>query len=111
MKREVERVCIGHADVDSGTLMVVDPCYVLDTGDRSEYFRVTDVALAKTEGGEFIAHGAATGCITTSGFGDGWYPVYVEIVDYGYSGKRVKRMIVEFISDEEDDLIDETRSN
>lgn len=40
--------------------------------------------------------------VTSTGFGDGTYPVYVEYYEDGLFGKRVKSITVEFIGDDEE---------
>lgn len=77
-------VKVGDVGVDSGQVMIVDPCYVLkgDFDDKSQgsYGAVCDVTLSEDGYGEFIATGIAGNAIaSSSGYGDGNYPVYGEI--------------------------------
>jgi hypothetical protein len=39
----------------------------------------------------------------TSGFGDGTYEVFAEIIDTGFAGKRIKKVWIELIVDEDKD--------
>ena len=84
---------IGHCPVDSGQIMVVDPCYVLannnttDTKLNELYNDICEVTLSSERAGEFNL-----GCATSSGWGDGSYPAYVHYDDSG----RVKKLVVDF---------------
>jgi len=107
---------IGHVGVDSGQMMLCDPCYVsqfasndsdFDFGasDRDKplntafsYAGACETTLAKSQAGVI---GNGLGAVTSSGFGDGSYPVYVEFSDEGAWGRRVKSMTIVFIDDSE----------
>lgn len=113
---------IGHIGVDSGQMMLVDPCYVKDfdsgdinladdVSDRDEpehnnfsYEGACNVTLAKGQAG-ILSHSMAA--VSSTGFGDGSYPVYVEYSDEGSWGRRVKSMTIVFIDDSEDNSEDE----
>jgi len=86
VSQEVELV--GHVSVDSGQVMIIDPCYVLD-GEYDEapendpkdhkqctYGHPCAVTLSDRRHGEFMAKGFATAIASSSGYGDGNYPVY-----------------------------------
>lgn len=96
---------IGFIGVDSGQMMLVDPCYVLaDDSGRSrptyedllaqyDYTKPDPGAIMwEIPGGAVVAH---------SGFGDGEYEVLIREVDAGLWGKRVAEMKIIFIDDEE----------
>lgn len=94
----VGRRKIGEIGVDSGQVVVTDPCYLKDWKDGhfedgakpdNDYARCC-VASLKPEGGGEV-EGRSAVCSST-GWGDGSYPVYVE---YDRDG-RVARLIVEF---------------
>lgn len=107
---------IGDIGVDSGQIMICDPCYVsqfdskdgdFDFGasDRDKplntafsYAGACETTLAKSQAGVI---GNGLGAVTSSGFGDGRYPVYVEFSDQGDWGRRVKSMTIVFIDDSE----------
>ena len=99
---------LGMVAVDSGHLMLVDPCYVLN--DRA-YDIMCDRILelhedgkdADKHGGEFVASGMANGVVFESGIGDGWYTVEAEIGDVPGWGERIKKVIITLIEDDEDD--------
>lgn len=88
--------------MDSGQLMVVDPCYLEDwggtdfvekEGDTSfSYSGACNVTLSARRFGQ-LDHGAV---VSSSGYGDGCYPVYAEINEDG----RVMRLVVEMGDDE-----------
>ena len=79
---------VGHVSVDSGQVMIVDPCYVLDgeydeapkhdvkDHQRCTYGHPCEVTLSDKRHGEFMAKGFATAIASSSGYGDGNYPVY-----------------------------------
>tara|TARA_R100000458_G_C8269029_1_gene243839 strand:+ start:2076 stop:2339 length:264 start_codon:yes stop_codon:yes gene_type:complete len=81
---------IGHVPVDSGQVMVVDPCYVLKDDDpvaEKLYQEICGVTMSSDKAGSFDL-----GCATSSGWGDGNYPAYVHYDDSG----RVKKLVVDF---------------
>ena len=83
-------VLIGRCAVDSGQIMLVDPCYLdnyvndefvpenMDQeSDAFSYSNACKVTLTEpNKGGQL---GLAV--VTSSGMGDGYYPVYAEMVD------------------------------
>lgn len=94
---------IGDCAVDSGTLMIVDPCYVLPDNigevatDKSyTYDKFLDDISGKSFS-EIMASGiGGTGVISSTGFGDGRYSVLAKIVDEGREGTRVKELKIKF---------------
>lgn len=79
----MEKICLGAVSVDSGQLILVDPCYLKywDNGDpdfnTTEILNHYDEACKKTSGknggGEVFDNLAVA---FSSGYGDGCYPVY-----------------------------------
>ncbi len=109
------RVLIGEVGVDSGQLMVCDPCYI--TGEfESDEFRpdkpdtagnypftyngACGATLSDERAGQL---GRVTGVAFSSGLGDGVYPVYATIVDDELWGKRVAKVEI-IMMDIEDEL-------
>lgn len=113
------RKLVGHVGVDSGQIMITDPCYaVREKGDtRPTTFEdrgldykaichaTTDMSESWPELGKY--KGGDTGCaelgggvaVVTSQFGgDGVFPVYA---DYGSDG-LVRSITVEFDGSEEE---------
>lgn len=91
------RVLIGHVSVDSGQIVLVDPCYVEQGLDYEE---VCNTTLSDDQAGAWMnGHAVAT----STGYGDGSYPVYVEYEDAGSWGTRVKSITIEFMQDDEDE--------
>jgi len=79
---------IGHCGVDSGQLLIVDPCYLNQWKDgefhpktkkiKNSYDEACKITCnTKESAGEMIISGAfGTGIVFASGYGDGEYPVY-----------------------------------
>lgn len=114
---------IGHIGVDSGQMMLTDPCYIESSWDSNDEEFAVDASDRETpEHSNFSYAGACNttlakpsagildsgmGAVCSSGFGDGSYPVYVEYSDEGAWGTRVKSMTIVFIGEDEDeDLCD-----
>lgn len=117
MVMKTERKYVGMCSVDSGTIVLMDPCYMVAPGgwkDGKEFCRVcgnevhdskyyddiTEPVLADPPAASTLDN---LGVIVMPGYGDGAYPVYVELSDEGSWGKRVARVVIECISDEENE--------
>lgn len=107
---------LGHVGVDSGQIILVDPCYVDKGFDYDEVCTSHTVGSTKADptdmfggrpfhngfGGEVL--GIPGGAVVTStGFGDGVYPVYAEVEDFGDWGNRVTKVYIDFNPADEDD--------
>ena len=111
-----EKIKIGEIGVDSGQLMICDPCFI-----DSEWIK-QDVNFSKEssqkETGEFSYDGSCKGIMNkqysqmnfkkgqsgagvsfSSGFGDGRYEVIATFKDYGKSGKRIKKVEIILIEE------------
>src|SRR5262245_18144959 len=102
---------IGHVAVDSGQLILVDPCYLREWKDGNVEFKDSEVTNAKANhyaaacaqtvkgaGGELLVAGiAGTGVAFPTGWGDGNYPVHALVSDEG----RVVKVEVDFSDGEE----------
>jgi hypothetical protein len=89
---------IGVVGVDSGTLMITDPCYVEgDEWTDKDYDKyVCGMKGNSTQVPHELGH-MGKAVLTTTGFGDGLYPVYQIERNYGkLLGKRVYAMMVVF---------------
>lgn len=74
---------LGYCAVDSGQLIVVDPCYLKEwnhgkNDELDNHYGLACLATSlKAQGGEILVSGmAGTGVAFSSGWGDGSYPVY-----------------------------------
>lgn len=84
---------IGYCGVDSGQLLVIDPCYLSKWKDgdfagsdkvaNNSYAKACNITLTKQGGGE-VEEG---GVVFASGYGDGNYPV---IATYNSDGRIIK---------------------
>ena len=101
---------IGYIGVDSGQMMLCDPCYIdsmwekKDTKDFSDlsefegkfsYLGAAQATLSENQVG-FLDKGA--GAVCSTGWGDGSYPVYVT-----FEGNRVSEMRIVFMGAEEEE--------
>lgn len=107
------RVLIGQVDVDSGCLMLGDPCYIKDGFENRfdmakggwqpspegvvTYFSATEHALDNTYQVDHPGGGPGFSVCFNTAFGDGTYPVYAEIID-----GRVQSVTVEVGDVDED---------
>lgn len=95
---------IGTVYVDAGIVMVGDPCYSLpDDGSHRignwAEFCETMFKDQNYDNGYSTPLGKGISIVVESGWGDGEYPVFVERSPEG----RVARLVVEFISEDEDE--------
>ena len=80
---------MGHIAVDSGQVLITDPCYVLK---NKKYKQACDLSLSTKQGGVLTVSGiAGNAVVTCTPTGDGLYPVYIERT----KGKQIKRLIIE----------------
>ena len=84
---------IGHCGVDSGGLIIVDPCYLSewidgDYGEDNSYTKACKARDNKNNKEVLIAGIAGKGVSFTSGYGDGNYPVYAHF----NSDKRITKV-------------------
>ena len=88
---------IGFCAVDSGQLLVADPCYLDnwkggDYGENNDYTRACKTTSNEAQGGEMVVSGSAgTGVVFSTGWGDGSYPVEAE-----YEDRRIKSISITF---------------
>ena len=125
---------VGHVCVDSGQIMVVDPCYVKgwkdgdafpginlsrqdERGDieersaaylagkytpQNDYESACLATMSEQRAGPCFGDTPqqASAVATSSGFGDGTYPVYIQYSAEGAWGKRVAALTVVFIPEQ-----------
>ncbi len=104
-----KRVRVGEVWVDSGQVLITDPCY-LDRWVNDEYNGEAAKPNAKGEYPfSYVGAASATlskaragqlelGVASSSGWGDGSYPVYAT-----FKGGRVAKLEIEFMQDEEEE--------
>ena len=91
------RVLLGRVGVDSGQLVIVDPCYIGSALTADHYDRICEVTTnTPHQGGSIPYEGGHEGLAVafSSGIGDGVYDVYATIGDvpeWGVSGSRRSR--------------------
>lgn len=88
---------IGYCGVDSGTIMIADPCYLIDKGWGEKDYEKEVVGMKGMTRQIKNNIGAEKGVLSSTGIGDGCYPVYAEIVNEGEWGKRVKSLTIKFL--------------
>lgn len=97
------RKMVGEVWVDSGQVMIVDPCYLDSWGGNDfngtvpetikkgafSYQGACEVTCSPAQAGQ-LEHGAV---VSSSGYGDGVYPVYAE---FDGDGVTVNRLTIDF---------------
>lgn len=95
---------IGVVGVDSGQILITDPCYIgsqwkdsdFDAGKKGEYSYggACKATMSDKGAGQLnyeLGH-AGAGVAACSGYGDGCYPVYAQ-----YNGEgRIARILIDF---------------
>ena len=71
---------IGECGVDSGQILLIDPCYVYkdEYGSGGNYDECCQITLSDDKAGE-----TTLGVVTSTYSGDGVYPVYATTDEYG----------------------------
>lgn len=90
---------IGVVGVDSGTLIVLDPCYMeenFETWDEGLCDKVIALTDNEKQAGQFNFKKGHAGLavVFNSGMGDGLYPVYAH-----YSGSTITKIEIVFPQD------------
>ena len=80
---------IGHCGVDSGQILLIDPCYVYkdEYGSGGDYDQCCQITLSEDKAGQ-----TDLGVVTATQHGDGCYPVYAQRDGYG----RIKQVTITF---------------
>ena len=99
MKSNWKRV--GTIGVDSGQMMLVDPCYVLRDSRRENEKGADYNDLLDAYGDDYSRDTLefSNGIVSSTGFGDGSYDVFIKTSDEGDWGNRVAEMKIVFIED------------
>lgn len=95
----LKRRLVGRIGVDAGLMYLGDPCYVIDDElGKMEWSAFLENHCPNPDNGEMarvVPHprtGAAVGVVAISGWGDGVYPVEIELDKEG----RPRRLIITF---------------
>jgi len=105
---------VGTCGVDSGQIIVVDPCYVIsDESDQDKFAESKDyndlnatyeeLLRERDKKGNNLTDAFKFGIVTNTGFGDGEYKVYIKKEAQGPWGVRVSELKIVFIEDEEEE--------
>lgn len=81
---------VGEVGVDSGHLILIDPCYIIKDKPYDEFCAI----MEKAKWPKTMAHKG--GIVTSTGFGDGSYDVFAKVTDYKEMGKRVTEIRIVF---------------
>ena len=88
----VERKLVGHVSVDSGQVILTDPCYVDEGFSYHELLRGWGARFGGDVEREHAIPGPLDlGVVVETAWGDGVYPVFIEVQE-----GRVMRVTVEF---------------
>ena len=109
---------VGTCGVDSGQIIVVDPCYVIsdesdldkfkESGDYNDVDATYEELLKERDKkGSNLTDAFKFGIVTNTGFGDGEYKVYIKKEDQGAWGNRVAELKIVFIEDDPEEEEDE----
>jgi hypothetical protein len=71
---------IGHCGVDSGQILLIDPCYVYNDeyGSGGDFDECCQITLSDDKAGQ-----TTLGVVTSTYSGDGVYPVYATTDEHG----------------------------
>ena len=99
--KKINRKLIGRVAVDSGQLIITDPCYLTewkdndfkeDPNDRSySYSGASNTTCYDKDQAGNIGSSEGEGLAVRSGYGDGLYPVYAN-----YQDGRVRSVTIKF---------------
>jgi len=101
---------IGYCGVDSGSIMITDPCYLgawkdnepfqeKEKGEDGNYsYRgACEKTCGNDQAGQLLNEiGAKMAVVSTTGFGDGVYPVYAEYDQVSSKETRIKSLTIKF---------------
>lgn len=106
MKEEWRK--IGHVGVDSGSLMIGDPCYFIDDNWSDEHYNQIvcgnwshSLKVKFDKPADINSAHEGKGIIFNSGLGDGVYDVYARFTEC--FGRRIAEIRIDFGIEDEDD--------
>lgn len=118
----MDKKLVGYISVDAGLCWIGDPCYILHQDKLPEalgenWNEFCDKLYDEGNNGptmksfEHYKGNEGLGCVVSTGFGDGLYPVYAYVSDEGEWGKRIMGVYIDFnyeeMADEEDEDAEE----
>jgi len=86
----MKTVEIGKVSVDSGQIMIADPCYLDSLSD--DYYENVCAATEQGAGNAKMFTHFGMAVVTRTAYGDGLYPVKAEMNDSG----TILRLIIDF---------------
>lgn len=100
----IKKTIIGYCGVDSGQLLITDPCYLKEwknnkhdantPPDHFSYSGACQQTLSKEMAGQLRnSLNIPIAVATSTGYGDGVYPVYAV---YNEDGTRIAKIIIDF---------------
>lgn len=101
----MKRKLLGYCAVDSGQILLVDPCYLSEWVDGesdgdNHYAIACRTTQSREQGGEMLISSiAGRGVVASSGLGDGNYPVYAYYENIGTESKpdiRISKLTIDF---------------
>ncbi len=108
---------VGECGVDSGQIIVVDPCYVIsdesdldkfkESGDYNDVDATYEELLRTRDKCNNLTDAFKDGIVTNTGYGDGSYKVYIKKESQGDWGERVSELKIVFIEDDPEEEEDE----
>lgn len=87
---------IGVCGVDTGRLMIIDPCYRGMLSEKEEDGIIWDSGIAPMIQYHYPKGHAGLGVSFSTGFGDGCYDVYGLVEDTGTMGLRIVEVRIRF---------------
>ena len=115
-----KKALIGWVAVDSGQLMLCDPCYIKSDEWQEQEYKPASInntgsypfnyngacgaTLSDKQAGELHFNNGINGAgvAFTTGLGDGHYPVYATYIDDGEWGLRIAKVEVVFLINDEE---------
>lgn len=105
---KTETKLIGYCAVDSGQILITDPSYLSDWKDNQmgdtgkgdySWSGACETTLDDERAGQlnFPAGHAGAGVVSSTGLGDGYYPVYATYIDDADWGLRIAKIEIVFM--------------
>lgn len=110
LKSNQEIIKVGAIGVDAGLVWLGDPCYILHPNkmpkalgkDWGEFCDTLKYNGPTVQSYNYDMGHEGLGVVVSSGFGDGTYPVYALMENVDGWGKRIKKVWIDFFTDEDE---------